>query len=336
MNSETIRVVQYGLGPIGQGSARLILEKQKSDQVQLVGAIDIDPEKVNQTVGSLLNADSDILISADAEQVLSQTKPDVVVHTTSSFMPQVETQLVQCIVSGASVVSSTEELPYPFDRYPEIANRLDALAKEHGVSILGTGVNPGYAMDLLALVATGACTNVESVKVQRRVDAGLRRLPLQKKVGAGISVEEFQNRQAQGGFGHIGLVESLRLVMHGLGWSIDQYSELLEPVICEETVETPYITVTPGRVAGIKHTAEAVSNGSVKVSLDLRMYVGAKQPEDRVIVAGNPPINLVVEGGIFGDTATVAALINAIPHIFQASSGLKTVSDLPVPRCFLP
>jgi len=339
MNSEKpspIRVVQYGLGPIGQGTASLILEKQKTGKIQLVGAIDTDPKKVNQTVGSLTNTTSDIIISAEADQVLSESSPDVVVHTTSSFMPQVEQQLNQCILSGASVVSSTEELPYPFDRHPNIANRLDTLAKDNGVSILGTGVNPGYAMDILALVATGVCTNVESVRVQRCVDAGLRRLPLQKKVGAGITVEEFHSRQSLGGFGHIGLVESLRLVMNGLGWPIEHYSELLEPVICEEKVETNYITVEPGRVAGIKHTAEAVTGGRVAVSLELQMFVGAKQPEDRVIVNGDPPINLVVEDGIFGDTATVGALINAIPQVFNASPGLKTVNDLPVPRCYLP
>ncbi|MCY4170466.1 MAG: dihydrodipicolinate reductase [Bacteroidetes bacterium] len=330
-----IRVVQYGLGPIGQGTAKLILEKQKSGQIQLVGAIDIDPKKVNQTVGELVNAESDVVISANAQQVLSHSYADVVVHTTSSFMPQVEEQLTQCIQSGVCVVSSTEELPYPFDRHPEIALRLDSLAKYYGVSILGTGVNPGYAMDVLALVATGVCSNVESIKITRRVDAGLRRLPLQKKVGAGMTVQEFQDRKAKGGFGHIGLVESLRLVMSGLGWPIEDYSEVLEPVICDETTETPYLTVKSGRVAGIKHTAEVLSGDQVVVSLDLRMYVGAKDPEDRVIVTGDPPINLVVEGGIFGDTATVAALVNAIPQVFQASPGLKTVADLPVPRCYL-
>jgi len=334
--NQPIRIVQYGLGPIGKESVKLILEKAKTGKLELVGAIDIDPAKVGQTIRALVNVPSDVIISSDAEKVLADTQPDVVIHTTSSFMPQVEEQLVQCIRSGASVVSSTEELPYPFDRHPAIANKLDTLSKEYKVAVLGTGVNPGYAMDVLALVATGVCTKVRSITVHRRVDAGLRREPLQNKVGAGITVEEFQKRHEQGGFGHIGLVESLRLVTHGLGWSIESFSELLEPVISESKVETPYLTVLPGRVAGIKHTAKATMNGRVAVSLDLRMYVGATQPEDRVIVDGDPPINLVVEGGIFGDTATVAALVNAIPQVLNAPPGLRTVANLPIPRCFLP
>ena len=334
--NRSIRVVQYGLGPIGQGAAKLILEKAQSGRLELVGAIDIDPEKANKTLGSLVDASSDVIISSDAEAVLAKTQPDVVVHTTSSFMPQVEQQLLQCIRSGAAIVSSTEELPYPFDQHPAITKTLDSAAKENGVAILGTGVNPGYAMDVLALVATGVCTRVRSVTVRRRVDAGLRREPLQKKVGAGITVDAFQKRQAKGGFGHIGLVESLRLVMHGLGWPIERFTEELEPVISERKIETPYLTVQSGRVAGIKHTAQAFMNHKAVVSLDLRMYVGADQPEDRVIVDGAPPINLIVEDGIFGDTATVAALVNAIPQVLSASPGLRTVADLPVPRCFLP
>ena len=334
--SQPVRIVQYGLGPIGQGSAKLVLEKAKTGKIELVGAIDIAPDKVGKTVGSLVGDSSDVMISSDAAEVLADTQPDVVIHTTSSFMPQVEEQLLQCIRSGASVVSSTEELPYPFDRHPAISSRIDAQAKEHGVAVLGTGVNPGYAMDVLALVATGVCTNVQSVTVRRIVDAGLRRQPLQNKVGAGITVEEFQRRYERGGFGHIGLVESLRLVMHGLGWLIETFSELLEPVIANSEVETPYVTVLPGRVAGIKHTAEAFMNGHCVVFMDLQMYVGADQPEDRVIVDGDPPINLVVEGGIFGDTATVAALVNGIPQVLSAAPGLRTVADMPVPRCYLP
>ena len=335
-NERTIRVVQYGLGPIGQETARLILEKAKSGRLELVGAIDIDPEKVNKTVGDLIRYPCDVVISADAEKVLSETKPHVVVHTTSSFLPQVEEQLEHCLRSGASVVSSTEELPYPFDRHSAISKKLDTLAKANGVSLLGTGVNPGYAMDALALMATGVCSCVRLVTVQRRVDAGRRRLPLQRKVGAGITVEEFKERQKSGGFGHIGLVESLKLVTNGLGWPTDKYKEYLMPIVAKSEIYTPYLSVQPGMVAGIKHIAEAYVNKHIAVSLQLRMYVGASREMDRVIIDGEPPIDLVVRDGIFGDTATVAALVNAIPQILEAPPGLRTVADLPVPRCFLP
>lgn len=334
--TDLIRVVQYGIGAIGKETAKLILKESGSNRLALVGAIDIDPAKVNRSLGDIVGVTSDVIVSSDAQKVLADTRPDVVLHTTSSFLPQVEKQLMQCIRSGAAVVSSTEELPYPFDRHANIAERLDSAARKYGVTVLGTGVNPGYAMDVLALTATGVCTRLRSVTVQRRVDIGKRRESLQRKVGVGITPEEFRERQKQGGFGHIGLVESLRLIMRGLNWPIDRVSETLEPIMSESKIQTHFLTVLPGKVAGIQHSAQAFMSGQLAVSLCLQMYIGVDEPEDRITVDGAPPVNLVVEGGIYGDTATVGALVNAIPQVLNASPGLQTVIDLPIPRSFLP
>ncbi|ARA92324.1 dihydrodipicolinate reductase [Rhodothermaceae bacterium RA] len=336
MNTAPIRVVQYGLGPIGLESARAVLAKQDTGHIELVGAIDIDPNKVGKDLGELLGLDAPtgITVEADAERVLQERKPAVALHTTSSFLSTMYEQLVLCARQGVHVVSSTEELAYPYDRHPEIARRLDEAAREHGVVIVGTGVNPGYAMDTLALMATGVCTDVRTLRVERVVDAGGRRLPLQQKVGAGITAEAFAERKQTGTFGHIGLRESALLIADGLGWPIDDLQETLDPMMADEDVKTPFLTVRAGQVAGIHHAITAYADGQAVLSLDLKMYVGAKDPKDAVYVEGTPPISLVVEGGIFGDTATVAMLVNTVPRVLEATPGLKTMKDLAVPRAF--
>ncbi|MDX1545641.1 MAG: dihydrodipicolinate reductase [Rhodothermales bacterium] len=333
-----IRVVQYGLGPIGVETARVLLDKQAAGHVRLVGAIDIDPDKAGRDLAELLGreATTGIVVDDDADRVLAQTLPDVVVHTTSSFLDRVMLQLVRCIEAGAHVVSSTEELAYPFERHPVRSHTLDATAKRHGVAVLGTGVNPGYAMDTLALSATGVCTDVTHLRAERVVDAGKRRAPLQRKVGAGITVEEFEARKATGTFGHIGLRESMLLVADGLGWTFDRVEETLEPMRADRDIETPYSRVEAGSVAGIHHAITGFVGEEPLVELDLKMYVGAEDPHDAVQVTGTPPVRLVVPGGIFGDTATVAALVNAVPLVRAATPGLRTTKDLPVPRCFAP
>ena len=232
------------------------------------------------------------------------------------------------------MVSSTEELSFPFDRHPHIAAELDRVARKHRVAMLGTGVNPGYAMDTLALMATGVCTDVRSIRVKRIVDASKRRFPLQKKIGAGLSVNEFRRLQAAGDIGHIGLRESLLLVASGLDWSFDRIEESLDPMIARERVKTPFLEAPEGRVTGIHQTVTGFVRDVELLSLELKMYVGARNPVDSVQVEGTPPINLAVSGGIFGDTATVATLVNAIPLVISASPGLHTVKDLPVPRAF--
>lgn len=330
----TFNVVQYGIGPIGQSCLRTILSKK--DHINLVGVIDINPAKAGKDVAEILGLDTPtgVLVSPDADKVLSTTKPDVVVHTTSSFLARMYDQLILCARHGASVISSTEELSYPYVRHPEISAELDRVARENGVTILGTGVNPGYAMDALALMATGVCNEVRSVSIHREVDAGLRRLPLQQKVGAGITEAEFAEKKATGLFGHIGLVESIRMVADGLGWNITRIEEHLDPVISAKEVVTPYLTVKKGSVAGIHHHAYGYDGDQLLLTLDLKMFVGAEDPRDAVKVDGDPPMDLVVKGGIFGDTATVATLINGIPQTFFAEPGLKTVKDVPLVRAF--
>jgi 4-hydroxy-tetrahydrodipicolinate reductase len=335
--SAPLRIVQYGLGPIGQASARTVLDKQDAGPLELVGALDIDPDKVGRDVADLLDAErpsTGVTVSDDPESVLAATDPDVVLHTTTSFLEDVGDQFEQCFAAGADVVSSTEELSFPYDRHPERAEALDRAARAAGVTLVGTGVNPGYAMDTLPLMATGVCTSVDAVHVERVVDAGERRGPLQDKVGAGLSTEAFAEKKAAGGFGHIGLRESLLMLADGLGWSLDTVEETLQPVTADRAVETPHRSVAPGDVAGIHHATQGLIDGTERLTLDLKMYVGADAPHDTVQVDGDPPMDLTVRGGIFGDTATIGMLVNTVPQAVEAAPGLHTMADLPVPRAF--
>jgi 4-hydroxy-tetrahydrodipicolinate reductase len=329
------RVVQYGLGPIGQATARTVLAKP--DALTLVGAVDIDPEKAGRDVADVIGEDvpsTGVRVSDDADAVLAAQTPDVVLHTTTSFLDGVVDQLVQCARAGAHVVSSTEELSFPYERAPDASERLDRVARAEGVVLVGTGVNPGYAMDTLPLLATGVCTEVQGAHVERVVNASERREPLQKKVGAGITTEAFEKKKAGGTFGHIGLRESLRMVADGLGWSLEAVEEELQPVHADALVDTGFRQVDAGDVAGIHHTAAGHVDGAPRVTLDLKMYVGAERSYDAVQVEGTPPLDLRFEGGIFGDTATVGMLVNTVPLAADAPPGLRTMTELPVPRAF--
>jgi 4-hydroxy-tetrahydrodipicolinate reductase len=332
---QPIRVVQYGVGPIGLEVARAALKKQTTGKLQLVGAVDIDPAKAGRDLGELLGADAaGIVVSDDIGGTLETTRPDVVMHTTQSFIDLVEDQLLSCVENGCHVVSSTEELSYPFERAPEITFRLDEACKKHGRVIIGTGVNPGYAMDVLAVAATGVCLEVQKVDVFRVVNAGKRRGPLQRKIGAGLTEVEFEKKKATGRFGHIGLRESMYLIADALDWKPDRITETLDPVFADEAVDTGLVQVEAGRVSGIHQEVVAYVGGEPVIRLDLKMAVSNKESFDRVVITGDPPMNLAVEGGIFGDSATVAAVINAIPMAMTASPGIRKVTDLPVPRSF--
>lgn len=333
MNNQEIRVIHYGLGPIGMETAKLVLSKKN---LKIVGAVDISEDKAGRDLGAVLGLDNnlDIVVTDQAQDLFSSESADIVIHTAGSRITNIYSQLEEIIGSGINVISSSEELLFPFTANEALAKDLDAKAREHGVTVLGTGVNPGFIMDALPLFLTGVCQDVKTVTVERYVDAGTRRLPLQQKVGAGLSPDVFRERVSQKKLGHVGLVESLQFVAHYLGISLDRIEETIDPVVAEHAVKTDYFDLKPGDVLGIKHIARGIQGTSVIIRLDLRMYVGADDPHDAIFVEGNPNIGLRVDGGVAGDQATAAILVNSIPDVVAAPPGLVTVKDLPAPHFY--
>lgn len=324
----TIKVVQYGLGPIGLSIVELLLNRP---WVQLVGAIDIDKNKVGQDVGQLLNNPRKVgvIVSNKPDDVLKKTEPNVVTHATSSYMKNVKPQIMQIVDQGASVVSTAEELSYPFVKYPDMAKEIDERARDRKTVVLGTGVNPGFLLDTLAVALSGVCQNVSSIRAERVVDGSRRRLPLQRKIGAGLTPAEFEKKVAEGTIKHVGLPESVGLIALAMGWKVGEIQERITPVIAEREVKSDYITVPAGGVAGVRQVAKGILAGQELVVLDLRMYLGAQNPHDSVLIDGTPPIDMIIRGGVHGDRATPAIIVNSIPKIGDLKPGLRTMLDLP-------
>jgi 2,4-diaminopentanoate dehydrogenase len=326
---QKVRVVQYGVGPIGASIVRLARQKHA---VEIVGAIDTDPNKVGKDLGEVVgaaNAPWDVIISSDAQAVLE--KPvDVVLHSTSSYLKEVMTQLHSCIEAGCCIVSTCEELAYPYRKHPELSAKLDAAAKEEGVALVGTGVNPGFVMDKLVLTLAAVSQRVDVAKATRIVNASSRRLPLQKKIGAGLTADEFNERVASGAIKHHGLPESAAMVADGLGFELDDITEVINPILAQEPIRTEFLQVEPGLVAGVHQIARGHHKGIEKVYLELQMYVGAKEAGDWIELVGEPNLSLVIPGGTHGDVATAGVVVNTIPAILAAPAGLKTSRDLPI------
>ncbi len=319
---QPITVVQYGIGPIGAEIARLLFTKS---WIKVVGAVDIDPNKIGKDLGEVigLGRETGVIVTAEL-----QGKPDVVCHSTGSRLRDVAGQLLSLVERGSHVVSTCEELSFPLDT--EIREQLQQAARAANVAILGTGVNPGFVMDKLPLTITSVCQEVKSLDIIRIQNASTRREPLQRKVGAGMTVDQFREAVAAGKIKHMGLRESLMMVGNGLGVEFETVSdEVIEPIIADRTITTKYLTVETGEVAGVHQTIHGT--GRINVSLELRMYVGAEAvAADRVIVRGVPDVEMVIKDGVHGDRATAAMVVNAIPRIVQARHGVLTMDDIPI------
>jgi len=323
-----LKVVHLGLGPIGQGIARLVLA---TEGLQVVGASDPSPDLAGKDLGAVLGGKKiRVKIAGDPAKFLRKARADVAVLSTSSSLKALKPQLMALIQRGMNVVSTCEELAHPTAANANLFRELDRLARKKKVSVLSTGVNPGYAMDALALMLTAPCATVTRVAVTRVVDAGTRRLPLQRKVGAGLNLNQFRRAMTEGTVKHVGLPESVQMIAAGLGWKLDRVDETLEPAIAPRDLDTEFLRIPAGAAAGIKQVARAYRNGELAISLDLQMYVGAPSPRDHVMIDGTPPIDMTITGGVAGDLATAAIVVNSIPKLLAARPGVLTMRDLPL------
>jgi 2,4-diaminopentanoate dehydrogenase len=315
-------VAQYGIGPIGAEITRLLLTKP---WVKLVAAVDIDPAKIGKDVGEVIGLGREVGVKVTPE---IQGKPEVVCHSTGSRLRDVSGQLRQLLERGCHVVSTCEELSFPLDA--AIREELTQVARGNNVTLLGTGVNPGFVMDKLPLTVTSVCQSIESVQIIRIQNASTRREPLQRKVGAGMTTAEFRSAVDAGKIKHMGLRESLMMVGNGLGVEFESVSdEVINPIVADREIVTQYLKVAPGQVAGVHQTIDG--KGRINVSLELRMYVGAEAvAADRVIIKGVPNVEMEIKEGVHGDRATAAMVVNSIPRVVSARPGVLTMDDIPI------
>jgi 4-hydroxy-tetrahydrodipicolinate reductase len=325
-----IRLVQMGLGPIGNKMTQVLAERT---DLTMVGAIDTDPAKVGKDLGTLAGLPAlGVPVSADMKKVLGGKDVDIVVLTTTSGLAPIYEQLRQLLPYGVSVVSSCEELCYPWLTNPAMAAKIDELAKKNKVAVLATGVNPGFLMDFLPIVMTGVCREVRKITVERIQDASFRRIPFQQKIGAGLTVAAFHEKVKAGTLRHVGLTESMHMIASCVGWKLDKADEAITPIIAERQVKTAGMVVEPGGVLGVQQIGRAIAGGQEVITMIFRAAIGEPGARDRIVIDGTPTIDTSIQGGVNGDVATCALLVNAIPAVLHARPGLRTMVDIEPPR----
>jgi 4-hydroxy-tetrahydrodipicolinate reductase len=265
------------------------------------------------------------------EELYEKARPDVVLHTAGSKADVSIQQIEPMAERGVSAVSSCEELLVPRFRAPKLADELDAICKKNNARVLGTGVNPGFVMDVLPVCITGVSRTVEHIYCERVVNATTRRQPLQKKIGSGMDPDEMRRLFREGKAGHAGFLESLALVGHAMKWQFTETYELFEPMIAPYDITTKFFNVKKGQCCGIHQQVVGKVGDVQRVYMDLKMYLDAKDPHDAVKITGDPSLEVRVNGGVAGDHATVASLVNAIPRVLAAPPGVLLMTDIAVP-----
>jgi 2,4-diaminopentanoate dehydrogenase len=319
-----------GLGPIGASVARQLATRSN---FKIVAAVDVDPAKVGRDLGELvgLGRKSGVKVVADARQAARKAKPQAAVLCTSSTLKSLWPQIAALLPLRIPIVSTTEELAYPWFSNRPLARKIDAAARKARVAIVGTGVNPGFAMDALPITLTAICERVDSIRVDRIQDARIRRLPFQQKIGSGLTPEQFAEKVKALSVRHVGLTESVAMIADALGWKLDRITDEIKPKIAQAPVESQFLKVPAGRVCGIVQDGAGYVSGEPRIVLHMEAYLGAPETYDSVQVEGSPRLHVKAMGGYHGDVATASITVNTIPRVLAAAPGLHTMRSLALP-----
>lgn len=333
----TVKIALWGVGAMALRMADMLLDRSG---VTILGAIDRHPDKVGRDVAELAGRAEPCgaLVSEDADAVLAR-QPDIVLHATDSFLAAVAPDIRRAVEAGADVITIAEEMAYPWAADPVLAQGLDAAARASGVTVLGTGVNPGFVMDSLVLALTGACATVDRIHVSRVNDLSQFGPTVMRTQGVGLSPEAFAAGVADGSVvGHVGFPQSVGMIATALGWTIDRVEETREPIVSDVRRETPHVTVEPGMVAGCRHVATGYSGDTPIIVLEhpqqVRPEAAGVETGDTIRIDGAPPIHMASAPEIPGGAATAALAVNMIPRVLAAAPGLRTMADLPIPTAW--
>jgi 2,4-diaminopentanoate dehydrogenase len=328
-----IRVLHVGLGPIGAGIVRQVASRAG---FTVVGGVDIDPEKAGRDLSDVVGLGRPLRarVHDDLKGALKAAAPDVVLLCTSSALKAVAPQIETILRARRPIVSTTEELAFPWYSQRRLAAAIDAQARKAKVAILGTGVNPGFVMDALPITLTGVAERVDRITINRIQDASIRRLPFQQKIGSGLTREQFAEQVRRGTVRHVGLTESIAMIAAAMRWKLDRVTDEIAPKLADTRVASEFLTVEPGLVRGIIQDGTGYVKGEPLIRLHMEAYLGAPESYDAVEIDGVPRLMMKISGGVHGDIATASIAVNSIPRVLAAPPGLQTMLSLPIPSWF--
>lgn len=336
---KNVKVIIWGLGAMGGGMADMLLQKKGVEIAGVAGR----GEKIGKSMFDYIKTDRggrpDVIIQA-AEDIIKPGAADIVLLCTDSFTKNAFPKLKFIMEQGINVITSAEEMAYPKAQNPELAEEMDRIARENGVSCLGTGINPGHIMDLLVLVMTGCMVDVKHILSKRVNSLSPFGPAVMEEQGIGITVGEFQKRKADGTMaGHVGFAESVGMMAEGLGLSIKSFAQNMEPITTDVDRKSPYGFAAAGTCAGVAMTADATLSNGIEIRMEHPQQIEPEQvgvqTGDYVVIEGTPAVNMINSPEVEGGLGTIAMCVNMIPQVINAEAGLHTMITLPIPRAIL-
>jgi hypothetical protein len=338
---ENIKVVIWGFGAMGKGMADMLVTKKG---VTITGICDLHPDMIGNSAFKFMESKQgthpEVLVSNDIESLLDRNNCDVVLLATDSYTKKAFPKMKMILEKGINVISTAEEMAYPKAQEPELAEQLNNIARENNVTVLGTGINPGFIMDLLVVALTGVMSDVTHIEANRVNSLSPFGPAVMEEQGVGITVDEFNHGvETDTLAGHVGFSESILMIADAIGVKLDKFEQQMKPIVTNIDRKSKYGEALKGNVAGVNMTGQGI--------IDNKVFINMKHPQqiepemegthtgDYITIKGTPDVNMAITPEIDGGIGTIAMCVNMIPHVLNSKPGLKTMIDLPVPRAIL-
>lgn len=329
-----MRVVLCGVGGVGRNVTRLLRARP---DYRIVAACSRNPDLIGRDLGELAGGPPlGVAVSGDLGTALSEPA-DLLLVATTSFLSEVAADVRAGIERGLNVITTAEEAAFPWIIDADLAEELDELARDRGVSVIGVGLNPGFIFDALLLTASGIAWDVRAIRIRRVVDVSRFSATIQRRLGIGFTAERFTEGVEAGSItGHIGFPQSFHLAARCLGVRIDRIESGFEPLVADRPYDGEHLRVEPGTTAGFVQRYRAICGGRPWMAAEFIAHVdppaAGHEPSDSIRIDGYNAVNLAINPGCQPQLGTAAMIANVMPRLVEARPGYLTVADLALPH----
>jgi 2,4-diaminopentanoate dehydrogenase len=321
-------VMIYGVGYYGMEAVRILVKKGWP----IVAAVNRAGPKIGEDLGRLagLNEDLGVVVQDCETADYATLDADIALVVQTERLSLNFAAYQRLLGAGINVICHGSESYFPQGADPDLAEKIDALAKRNAVTFTGTGIWD-FSRIWAGMLIAGPCTELRSLTHRSLTNAELANERMMRAYGVDMTQAEFLEKVTKmpGQLGELykGIPAH---VMHALGFTIKNVTELREPVLSDQPMWCRILNrfLEPGTSLGLRIIAsvETVEGPTASAHIELRLLAESESENMTWAVDGRPPSKIRIDRAD-GVHTSASCMVNRIPDVIAAPPGIRLISQ---------